>query len=59
MAGGGDGGSRGSGGVTEGEARGFEGPRWLELGEVDGAIKAGESKFGTYPVGEIFPARVA
>ena len=59
MAGGGDGGSGGGGGVAGGEPRGVEGPRWMELGEEEGAMKAEESKFGRYPVREIFPASVA
>ena len=59
MAGGGDGDSGGGGGVAGGEPGGVEGPRWMELGDVDDAIKAEESKFGRYPVREIFPAPVA
>ena len=59
MAGGGDGGSCGRGGVAGGEPGGVEGPRWMEFGEEAGAMKAEESKLGRYPVREIFPAVVA
>ena len=55
MARGGDGVSGGGDGVAGGEPGGVEGPRWMELGEEEGAIKAEESKFGRYSVREIFP----
>ena len=55
----GDGDSRGGGGVVGWEVGGVLGPRLMELDDVVGAIKTEESKFGRYPVREIFPFPVS